>query len=219
VCVCVCVCVWDLGLGSMGLGTWDLGEGVLADFICRVCTCVQGHTVQQAAMMSEENVVRQEAPGPSELPPLCLVCSRHFKKNVYHSPANCYAMPDTVGQGTVKTGIKKDMQPGGSASHVKQWCAGCGDDLATKSEAKRCNGCKIAKYCSRACQKLHWNDQEHGHKELCRGVYDRVPLFADPTGLAEAVCVQAKRSAENAVIESIRVRRLAIRARHSRETV
>lgn len=44
-----------------------------------------------------------------------------------------------------------------------QECFGCGQKY-TPEYLSRCNKCKLAKYCSKECQTLSWNDS---HKKLC----------------------------------------------------
>ena len=46
------------------------------------------------------------------------------------------------------------------------FCGGCGKGLDA-STRKHCKGCKTSCYCSRACQKVHWNCAEDGHRSDC----------------------------------------------------
>ena len=50
--------------------------------------------------------------------------------------------------------IFKDMQL--QIAEANQTCMQCG----AEGETMRCNRCKIARYCSRACQKTHWKDHQ-----------------------------------------------------------
>ena len=47
-------------------------------------------------------------------------------------------------------------------------CGGCGAEFEGK-ERKFCRACRAYCYCSRECQKMHWNRKEGGHREDCKG--------------------------------------------------
>ena len=46
-------------------------------------------------------------------------------------------------------------------------CGGCGAEFEGK-ERKFCRGCRTYCYCSRDCQKMHWNRKHDGHREDCK---------------------------------------------------
>ena len=48
-------------------------------------------------------------------------------------------------------------------------CGGCGAQFEGK-DRKYCRRCRTFCYCSRDCQKLHWNRKEDGHREDCLGL-------------------------------------------------
>ena len=48
-------------------------------------------------------------------------------------------------------------------------CAHCSVELA---KAMRCSQCKTVCYCSRECQKMHWNRKKDGHREDCKGAME-----------------------------------------------
>ena len=51
---------------------------------------------------------------------------------------------------------------------VRDVCGGCGAEFEGK-ERKFCRACRAYCYCSRECQKMHWNRKEGGHREDCKG--------------------------------------------------
>ncbi|KAF5379944.1 hypothetical protein D9757_010250 [Collybiopsis confluens] len=55
--------------------------------------------------------------------------------------------------------------------HYEVYCSNVDASCATEAPAKlfQCGGCHLAFYCSRSCQKTHWN---RDHREICRAVPD-----------------------------------------------
>ena len=51
---------------------------------------------------------------------------------------------------------------------LREVCGGCGAEFEGK-ERKFCRACRAYCYCSRECQKMHWNRKEGGHREDCKG--------------------------------------------------
>ena len=51
---------------------------------------------------------------------------------------------------------------------LRDVCGGCGAEFEGK-ERKFCRACRAYCYCSRECQKMHWNRKEGGHREDCKG--------------------------------------------------
>jgi hypothetical protein len=56
-----------------------------------------------------------------------------------------------------------------SLRDIRFRCVACADQEEGNVKFKACSGCQIARYCSRRCQKMHWNSTlEMGrHKEVC----------------------------------------------------
>jgi uncharacterized protein YukE len=57
---------------------------------------------------------------------------------------------------------------------IRDSCGGCGDSLEGDMR-KYCRGCMAFCYCSRECQKLHWNrpDADGGHRTECKEAQDQ----------------------------------------------
>lgn len=51
---------------------------------------------------------------------------------------------------------------------IRGYCGFCGSSFSTTAERKLCRGCHALCYCSRDCQKMHWNRKENSHREDCK---------------------------------------------------
>ena len=54
---------------------------------------------------------------------------------------------------------------------LRDTCGACGAKFEGK-DRKFCGGCRAFCYCSRECQKMHWNCKVNGHREDCLGLKD-----------------------------------------------
>ena len=54
---------------------------------------------------------------------------------------------------------------------LRDICGGCGAEFEGK-DRKFCRECRTYCYCSRECQKMHWNRKDNGHREDCLGLKD-----------------------------------------------
>ena len=55
---------------------------------------------------------------------------------------------------------------------IRGFCGFCGSSFPTAVERKLCSGCRALCYCSRECQKMHWNRKNDGHREDCKGAME-----------------------------------------------
>lgn len=61
---------------------------------------------------------------------------------------------------------------------LRDICGGCGAEFEGK-DCKFCRGCRAYCYCSRECQKMHWNRKKNGHREDCLGLQDVKQKFKE----------------------------------------
>ena len=71
--------------------------------------------------------------------------------------------PETIVQGI--SGMRVALRK------LRDQCGGCGATLEGAMR-KKCGGCKTICYCSRECQKLHWNRPKDSHRDECKGVME-----------------------------------------------
>ena len=64
---------------------------------------------------------------------------------------------------------KKYFRLGANFREMRDFCGGCGAEFDGK-DRKYCRECRTFCYCSRDCQKLHWNCKKNGHREDCLGL-------------------------------------------------
>ena len=61
---------------------------------------------------------------------------------------------------------------------MRDICGGCGVEFEGK-ERKFCRECRTYCYCSRECQKIHWNRKQNGHREDCLVLTDLKKKFKE----------------------------------------
>lgn len=76
---------------------------------------------------------------------------------------------DTVEQ--KKVAIRQIIDYRRELRQLRDICGGCGAEFEGK-DRKFCRGCRAFCYCSRECQKVHWNRKTNGHREDCLGLKD-----------------------------------------------
>ena len=84
--------------------------------------------------------------------------ARLVKKNLRH-PEMEYETRIALVKGLVR--VQRELRA------LRDICGGCGVEFEGK-ERKFCRGCCAVCYCSRECQKMHWNRKEGGHREDCK---------------------------------------------------
>ena len=67
---------------------------------------------------------------------------------------------------------------------MRKSCSTCGISL-NSSNRKLCAGCKISCYCSRDCQKMHWNRPDDGHRDECKTIMKMVEEMEKNKGKTE----------------------------------
>ena len=67
---------------------------------------------------------------------------------------------------------------------MRESCSTCGVAL-NSSNRKLCAGCKISCYCSRDCQKVHWNRPDDGHRDQCKTIMKMVEEMEKNKGKTE----------------------------------
>lgn len=59
---------------------------------------------------------------------------------------------------------------------IRDSCGGCGNPLQGETR-KYCAGCRVYCYCSRDCQKHHWNRSQDGHRKECKNAGECVIML------------------------------------------
>ena len=67
---------------------------------------------------------------------------------------------------------------------MRKSCSTCGISL-NSSNRKLCKGCKTCCYCSRDCQKMHWNRPDDGHRDQCKTIMKMAEEMEKNTGKTE----------------------------------
>ena len=63
---------------------------------------------------------------------------------------------------------------------IRDSCGGC--DAALEGDTRKwCRGCKAFCYCSKECQKLHWNRADGGHRAECKETQDQARKMLEAT--------------------------------------
>ena len=93
----------------------------------------------------------------------CVILQRYAEAKLWLSVSR--ARQEVVDQDWVK-GVSYLEQ---HLRDLRQSCKVCSAPL-DRANRKLCKGCKAYCYCSRDCQKVHWNRSENGHREECKRV-------------------------------------------------
>lgn len=90
------------------------------------------------------------------------ICQRGVRER-----ASKFNLVDVVQKKTNLTVMAALVESRNMLRWVRDICGGCGAEFVGK-ERKFCRGCRTYCYCSRDCQKMHWNRKHDGHREDCK---------------------------------------------------
>lgn len=116
----------------------------------------------------------------------CTTCSTIEKADVAFELTRCSMAQGLVAQssfwfGKIKLSmisthrrrdvIERYLSQRAFLRQLRDTCGACGAEFEGK-DRKYCGGCRTFCYCSRECQKMHWNRKAIGHREDCLGLND-----------------------------------------------
>jgi hypothetical protein len=90
-------------------------------------------------------------------------------------------------------------------------CAYCGKPRQYVRKLKRCEGCKIARYCDNECQTMHWNGRAiffdggsvRAHRYFCMNVYDRTPVECPTRAERRKTKTRAEKMVSASIVEHL----------------
>jgi hypothetical protein len=116
--------------------------------------------------------------------------------------------------GRTKTDYRQHLVP----RLVQSRCAYCGAGERDSDTLKKCQGCRIARYCDKECQTQHWfgrtwNESEQrfadegtvrAHRSFCDHVYDRTPIECPTRAMRHKSKERAERMVGAHILEHLR---------------
>ena len=108
----------------------------------------------------------------------CYTLSEHYALSKLWLSVACKFKSDYVGERT--SGQRKPWSSfkrsrdklRSKLREISDSCGGCGAALEGDTR-QYCRGCKTFCYCSRECQKQHWNRTDGGHRAECKEAQDQ----------------------------------------------
>lgn len=136
---------------------YDLGKYRLAAMMCTDAFClgqVRSAAHASAAYLASKDyaLCKLWLSVACQTENSCMIC--HPEEEKLEGMLRAYFKSD-------RDGIRSELR------NARDSCGGCGAALEGDMR-KYCRGCKAYCYCSRDCQKMHWNHKEDSHRDECK---------------------------------------------------